>query len=149
MGTGIPATPTITVDMVPIKKDGATLYLLLIQRRKPPYQGCWALPGGKLDSGESCEQAAARELQEETGITGVALHQFHTYSGPGRDPRGHYISVAFYSRVDAATEARAGDDASAAAWFSVGQLPPLAFDHREIIRDALQAAFPVDEEEHP
>lgn len=142
MGTGTPATPTITVDMVIFKKQVTTLHLLLIQRQKPPYQGCWALPGGKLDANESVEQAAARELREETGITGIALRQYHVFSEPGRDPRGHSISVAFYGFAETATEASAGDDASAAAWFNLSALPHLAFDHEHIIHEALQVAYP-------
>jgi 8-oxo-dGTP diphosphatase len=128
--------------MVLFKQHRKSLEILLIQRQKPPYQGSWALPGGKLDTGETVEQAAARELQEETGVTDVALHPFHVFSEPQRDPRGHSISVAFYGKVSATTEARAGDDASAAIWYSIDQLPPLAFDHREIIHEALRAAFP-------
>ncbi|HLI09366.1 MAG TPA: NUDIX hydrolase [Ktedonobacteraceae bacterium] len=143
MGTGTPATPTVTVDIVLFKKHGIVLQLLLIQRKKPPYQGCWALPGGKLDTGESVEQAAVRELSEETGITGVELQQFHVFSEPERDPRGHYISVAFYGFVEAAIEAHAGDDASAAAWFNLPlpSLPQLAFDHEHIIREALSESI--------
>lgn len=142
MGTGTPATPTVTVDMVLFRQHRRAPQVLLIQRMKPPYQGQWALPGGKLDTGESCEQAALRELQEETGLTGVALHQFHTFSDPQRDTRGHYISVAFYGEVSTTAEARAGDDASAAIWYDIDQLPALAFDHREIIHEALRAAYP-------
>jgi 8-oxo-dGTP diphosphatase len=124
------------------KQRRKSLEILLIQRQKPPYQGSWALPGVQLAAGETIEQAAARELQEETGITDVALHPFHVFSEPLRDPRGHYISVAFYGKVSSNAEARAGDDASATAWFSVYQLPSLAFDHREIIVEALRAAYP-------
>lgn len=136
MGTGTPATPTITVDMVLFKQHGTTHCLLLIQRRDPPYQGCWALPGGNLDSGESVEQAAARELGKETGITGVVLHQYRVFSEPGRDPRGHYISVAFYGFAEHTAEA------GAAAWFDIAQLPHLAFDHEHIIHEALRVAYP-------
>ena len=132
---GTTATPTVTVDMVLFKQNRQ---ILLIQRRKPPYQNSWALPGGKLDTGESVEQAAQRELREETGITDAVLHQAGVFSNPQRDPRGHFISVAFYGVVEPETCAVAGDDANAAQWFSLSHLPPLAFDHEQIIQTIIE-----------
>ncbi len=132
-----PAQPvTLTVDMVLLSTDQR---LLLIKRRKWPFADMWALPGGKLNLGESLEEAAARELCEETGVQGVALRQFHTYSDPQRDPRGHFVSTVYIAKFNASSMTiQAGDDAKEARWFPVTQLPtPLAFDHSTIISDVL------------
>jgi hypothetical protein len=95
-----------------------------------------------LNANESIEQCAERELGEETNIRGVALEQVKLFSAPDRDPRGHYISVVFYGLVDAETVARAGDDAAIAKWFSISALPAdIAFDHADMIRAAIRAAF--------
>ena len=127
------AQVTMTVDMVIVYKD----HLLLIERRKWPYQGMWALPGGKLDEGESLEQAAARELYEETGVGGIPLLQVHTYSDPGRDPRGRYVSVAYAAVLPHEIAIQAGDDATSADWFPIDHLPLLAFDHARIVHETL------------
>lgn len=127
---------TLTVDMVLLSADRQ---ILLIKRRKWPFQDMWALPGGKLNPGESLEEAAARELCEETGMQGVALRQFHTYSDPQRDPRGHFVSTVCIAKFNTSSMTiQAGDDAKEARWFLVTQLPtPLAFDHSAIISDVL------------
>lgn len=98
---------------------GAALQLLLIRRGGHPFLGCWALPGGFVEPGESCDEAAARELQEETGLDGVALEPFGFYSAPGRDPRAWTVSQAYLAVVDAQTPVAAGDDAAEAQWFAV------------------------------
>ncbi len=130
--------PMVTVDAVVFsERDGARV-VSLIERGHDPFAGSWALPGGFVDMDEPLEAAAARELEEETGLRGVLLEQFHTFGTPGRDPRGRNISVAYAGMVpwkDAI--AQGGSDAARAAWFSLEELPPLAFDHREIVAYAV------------
>ena len=118
--------------------------LLLIRRGGHPFLGCWALPGGFAEQGETIEQTAARELEEETGLTGLELALVGLYSAPGRDPRGWTVSAAYAVVVDQGQcHAVAGDDAAQTGWFPVRngavELPEgeaLAFDHDQIIRDA-------------
>lgn len=130
--------PALTVDLVVLRPHEDRLQVLLVQRRHDPYQGRWALPGGFVDENEPLDQAARRELAEETGLTGVPLEQFGAFGDPGRDPRGWTVTVAYLARPSSAvTELRAGDDAARVAWFDVNQLPPLAFDHENIIKKAL------------
>jgi len=129
--------PALTVDCAIFGFDGAAAAILLIQRGSPPFQGRWALPGGFVDPDEALEHAALRELAEETGIAGVQLAQLTAYGDPGRDPRGHTVSVAFLGAVDLArVRATAGDDARAAQWHRLSELPDLAFDHGRIVADA-------------
>ncbi len=115
--------------------------LLLIQRRKPPYQGCWALPGGKLGEGETLEDAAHRELHEETGVEGVTMQFIGIYDDPERDPRGRYVSAAYVAAIgdNVVPRVEAGDEAGDARWFALNALPAdLAFDHAEIIGMAMR-----------
>lgn len=119
--------PTPTVDI--IIEIGEQI--VLIERKNPPYG--WALPGGFVDYGESFETAALREAEEETGLKVAGLRQFHTYSDPARDPRGHTASTVFIGQASQAP--CAGDDAARAELFSRDTLPPLAFDHAEILAD--------------
>ncbi|WP_159887922.1 NUDIX domain-containing protein [Paenibacillus puerhi] len=118
------------------------LEVLLIQRKNWPFEGHWALPGGFSSPTESMHACARRELQEETGVDSVHLEYFNVYSEPGRDPRGWMISHAFFALVkeEALVARRAADDASDVRLFSIGEALalPLAFDHRQIIRDALE-----------
>jgi 8-oxo-dGTP diphosphatase len=109
--------------------------VLLIQRGHPPFAGHWAIPGGFVDPGETLEHAAQRELEEETHLTNVALQQFAAFGDPGRDPRGWTVSVVFWGYYTGEPElARAGDDAAYAQWWSLDELPPLAFDHSKILQ---------------
>lgn len=113
-------------------------HVLLIERGWAPYKGCWALPGGHVDIGETSLAAAARELEEEAGIAvPVAdLRQVGAYDAPGRDPRGRYVSVAYTATLPSPVLPMAGDDATAARWWPLDALPDLAFDHAEILADA-------------
>jgi 8-oxo-dGTP diphosphatase len=141
--------PTVAVDVVifalqdmspeschPGDKD---LQVLLIRRGAPPFQSMWAIPGGFVRMNESLEGAALRELAEETGVTDVWLEQLYTFGAPHRDPRTRVISVTYYALVAAdKLDPHAGSDATEAAWHSMYDLPPLAFDHRQILDYALQ-----------
>ena len=112
----------------------------MIERKKPPFKGKWALPGGFLEGNETVEQAAFRELQEETGIQDVYLEQFHVFSDPDRDPRGRVITVAFFALiVSDHLELVATEDAEKAKWWTLDNLPTLAFDHAAIFNKGLEA----------
>jgi 8-oxo-dGTP diphosphatase len=117
-------------------------HVLLIERGWPPYEGCWALPGGHVDAGETSLAAAARELEEETGIIVPAanLRQVGAFDAPGRDPRGRYVSVAYTATLRAPITPEAGDDATAARWWPLTALPDLAFDHADILNVTRQVA---------
>jgi len=130
-------TIRLTADAVVVTPDGR--HVLLIQRGWPPYEGAWALPGGHVDRGETSRAAAARELLEETGIllATAELTQIGTWDQPDRDPRGRYITIAYLAVVPTGTPVIAGDDARAARWWPTDKLPPLAFDHADIITAAL------------
>lgn len=131
--------PAVTVDCVVFGYDGERLQLLLIERRDAPFAGQWALSGGFVRDDESLEAAARRELKEETGIAEVYLEQLYTFGEPGRDPRGRVISVAYYALVKPNRYTlEASTDAVGAAWFPVGELPVLAFDHSLIVKTALK-----------
>lgn len=139
--------PALTVDAVIFTMREEDLAVLLVKRGGPPFEGYWALPGGFVNENEALERAALRELREETGIPGVALEQLGAFGEPGRDPRGHTVSVAFFTFVVAdAAPIVAGDDAADAAWHALADLPidraptrrmpRLAFDHAQIIDKA-------------
>ena len=126
--------PAVTADIVIIKTIGPQREVLLIERKHPPFEGMWALPGGFLDMDETLEEAALRELQEETGITGLELEQFHTFSKVDRDPRHRTITTVFIGYTNENTaDPEAGDDAANTRWFPLHDLPPLAFDHGEVM----------------
>lgn len=131
--------PAVTTDVVLFTIREDSLQLLLIERGNDPFKGSWALPGGFVDIDEDLELGAARELAEETGVEGLYLEQLGTFGAPGRDPRERVISVAYLALApETKLAVRAGDDAAAADWFPVKALPPLAFDHAEIIEVAHQ-----------
>ncbi len=130
--------PMVTVDAVVFTERDGRLEVLLIQRGRDPFAGYWALPGGFVEMDETLEAAARRELEEETGLRGVALEQLRAFGDPGRDPRGRSIAIAFAGEADWRVHApRGADDAADARWFPVDALPPLAFDHREIVEYAV------------
>lgn len=127
----------LTVDVVLFTIRGRRLHVLLIRRGVKPFEGKYAIPGGFVLENESLEQAAARELREETGVAEVFLEQLYTFGDTGRDPRGRVVTVAYYALVPDAAEVRGGSDAREAGWFPVDALPPLAFDHARIVETAL------------
>ncbi len=128
----------VTVDVVLFRKMNSSYEILLIQRLNDPFKLYWALPGGFVDENENLETAAKRELFEETDIQLFQVKQLKAYGNPNRDPRHHTISVAFIGEIDSLAEAKAKDDAKAVKWFAVDELPALAFDHAEIIRDGIE-----------
>jgi len=130
--------PALTVDIIVIRKTNNKKEILLIQRLNSPFKDQWAFPGGFVDMDETLEDAAARELEEETGLSKINLNQFKAYSEPGRDPRGHTISVVFTGSLTDISKVKAGDDAKSANWFNIDNLPLLAFDHNKIIGEALK-----------
>ena len=131
--------PALAVDLIVIRHLGQQSEILLIKRKNDPFAGAWALPGGFLDENETLEDAAARELMEETNATATSLKQFNAYSHPDRDPRTRVISVVFAADVKAGQSITAGDDAADAKWFDIDRLPTLAFDHDEILHDFLSS----------
>ncbi len=131
--------PALTVDCVVFGLDETELKVLLIERRLPPFQGCWALPGGFVELEESLEAAALRELQEETGIEQVFLEQLYTFGAVDRDPRERIVSVAYYALVNLSEhQVQAASDARQAEWFAVAHIPSLAFDHDQVLTRALE-----------
>ena len=130
---GQPILP-VTSDVAIFTLRERRLELLLVKRANSPFQGSWALPGGFVHEDEDLEQAARRTLAEETGVRGVYLEQLYSFGRPDRDPRGRVISVAYYALIPSdKLELHAATDAEAVAWFALGLLPELAFDHRGIV----------------
>lgn len=133
--------PAVTADCVVITKEEDPR-VLLIQRGNEPFKGCWAFPGGFMDMDETTEQCAMRELKEETGLVVDHLTQIGAYSKVDRDPRGRTLSVAYLAIVNEPLAVSGMDDAAKADWFPLSSLPDLAFDHNEIMNDAI-AVFHV------
>ena len=129
--------PAVTADCVVMTKE-TTPQVLLIERGFDPYKGCWAFPGGFMNMDETTEQCAIRELEEETGLEVTDLQQIGAYSKVDRDPRGRTVTVAYLIVIDAPVAVIGQDDAAKAQWFSIDALPPLAFDHEDIMRDAIK-----------
>jgi ADP-ribose pyrophosphatase YjhB (NUDIX family) len=130
--------PATSVDVVIFTLRADDLQVLLVRRKHAPFEGRWAIPGGFVETDESLEAAARRELKEETGVRDVYLEQLYTFGDPKRDPRGRVVTVAYLALVPAPLAVQAGDDASDARWWSVYKLPSLAFDHAKILQYALQ-----------
>ena len=132
--------PMVTVDAVIFKCSMDKVSILLINRKNEPYIGRWAIPGGFIEMDEELEDAAARELAEETGLTGIDLEQMHTFGKVGRDPRGRQITIAFIGITDENNaNIKAGDDAAQAKWFDIDDLPEnMAFDHNEVAKFAIK-----------
>ncbi len=128
--------PAVTVDIIVFRLHNDKEEVLLIKRGNDPYKGKWALPGGFVDEDEPLEVAALRELEEETNLKDILLTQMHTFGSPGRDPRGHTVSVVYVGYLPEGAVAKAGDDAAEAKWFSVDKLPAMAFDHNLVVEMA-------------
>lgn len=129
----------VTVDAIVFRR-GDTPSVLLIQRGQAPFEGEWALPGGFVEVDETCLNAAHRELAEETGLRGVELTFLHYFDAIDRDPRHRTLSLAYWSVVeDGVVDISGADDAADARWFSLTDLPELAFDHAEIVARSLAA----------
>jgi 8-oxo-dGTP diphosphatase len=135
--------PSLTVDVVVVAPIDGQQKVLLIQRKNPPFAGRWALPGGFVEPYEPLEDAARRELWEETGIKPARLEQLHAFGDPGRDPRGWTVSVAYLAVPDEqaarSLNLQAGSDAASVGWFDLLDPPQLAFDHAEILVFARKA----------
>lgn len=126
--------PCLSADMAVFRRNGDHLEILLVLRKNTPYQGMWSLPGGFMEMDETLEQTASRELEEETGLKNVEMRQFRAFSSVDRDPRARVVTVLFTGNVEMEeSEAVGGDDAESAAWFPINDLPPLGFDHDEMI----------------
>jgi 8-oxo-dGTP diphosphatase len=128
----------VTVDIVIFSLRDDDLQVLLIKRKYPPFENTWAIPGGFVEPQESIEDAAARELFEETGVRGVHIEQLYTFGRVDRDPRGRMITVAYIALVPKPLAVQAGSDTTDAQWKSMYDLPPMGFDHADILHYALQ-----------
>ena len=120
------------------REEGVSI--LLIKRKYPPFKGNWAIPGGFVLDDESLEEAVARELEEETGVKINYLEQLYTFGAPKRDPRSRVLSVSYFGLVKSNQfqKLKASTDAEDAAWFNFKSLPKLAFDHKKILKTAIE-----------
>lgn len=130
--------PAVTADCVVITNEPQPK-VLLIQRGDDPFKGAWALPGGFMNMDETTEDCAIRELEEETGLKVATVFQIGAFSKVDRDPRGRSITVAYLAIIDSPKEVKGQDDAAKAEWFPINNLPQLAFDHNDIMKDAVEA----------
>lgn len=131
--------PSVTVDIVIFTIKDDELRVLLVKRDVEPFKNSWAVPGGFVKIDESLEDAAKRELEEETGIKDVYLEQLYSFGEPKRDPRGRVITVSYIALVNSEKmDLDAKTDVSEAKWFNVLKLPSLAFDHKKILEYALK-----------
>ena len=132
-------TIQLTVDAVVFTIQQTELKVLLIKRKKPPFKGMYAIPGGFVRDSEETHDAVLRELSEETGVSDIFLHFFNTYASVGRDPRGRVVSMGYLALISSdKLHLEASTDAEEARWFRYDSLPKLAFDHDDVIRDALK-----------
>ena len=132
--------PAVACDAAIFAEKDGLLCVLLVKRGNEPFKGMWALPGGFMEWGESCETTVAREIREETGLRGLKFKQFGVFSTPGRDPRGTVVSVTYLARAGVnLRRVKGGDDAAEARWFPVNKRPRLAFDHDLVLRAALKS----------
>ena len=129
--------PAVTTDCIVITRE-AEPKVLLIERGDEPFKGCWAFPGGFMNMAETTEQCAIRELEEETGLRVSEVHQIGAYSKVDRDPRGRTVTVAYLAIVEKPIAVTGQDDAAKAQWFPLSDLPELAFDHADIMQDAIR-----------
>ena len=129
--------PAVTADCVVMTNEPLPK-VLLIQRGADPFKGAWAFPGGFMNMDETTEQCAIRELKEETGLKVTAVDQIGAYSKVDRDPRGRTITVAYLAIIGSPEKVIGQDDAAKAEWFPITELPHLAFDHYDIMQDAVK-----------
>lgn len=130
--------PAVTVDAAVFARTATGTKILLIERKNEPCKGMWAFPGGFMNIDETAEQAVVRELREETGLQLAALTQVGAFTKVDRDPRERVITIAFYAILDSEETVCADDDAARAKWFSIANLPLLAFDHAHILRETMK-----------
>ena len=130
--------PALTADCIVFARKELDFRVLLVQRANEPYKGKWAFPGGFMNMDETTEETARRELKEETGLIVDDIRQIGTFDRVDRDPRGRVITVAYFVVIDGIRDVKGGDDAAVARWFSIGNLPELAFDHQKIMEVALR-----------
>jgi 8-oxo-dGTP diphosphatase len=131
--------PSVTVDVIIFTLSQGELKVLLVKRNLEPFKDKWAIPGGFVRIHESLHEAAKRELEEETGVKDVYLEQLYTFGDPKRDPRGRVITVSYLALINSDTiKLKASTDASEVKWFSIKEIPFLAFDHKKIIEYALK-----------
>lgn len=128
----------VTVDVIVFAIIERKLKVLLVKRKFQPFAGLWAIPGGFVRPHESLDDAARRELLEETELSDIYLEQLYSFGDPNRDPRGRVLSISYFAVVSNPKEVRGGSDASEAAWYSVFALPYLAFDHERILKYAVE-----------
>jgi len=128
----------VTVDIVIFTIQTGVLKVLLVKRRIPPFAGQFAIPGGFVHDDEDLDQAALRELREETGVSQVYLEQLYSFGKPNRDPRGRVITVAYFALISAERQLKAGTDAAEAIWWPTDQVSTLAFDHAKILEYAVE-----------
>lgn len=129
--------PAVTADSIVITKETEPK-VLLIERGDEPFKGGWAFPGGFMNMDETTEQCAIRELEEETGLRVSNIQQIGAYSKVDRDPRGRTVTVAYLAIVDEPIAVTGQDDAAKAQWYPINALPPLIFDHEDIMRDVIR-----------
>lgn len=138
MGRKKPGRVFVTCDVVLLVPGNEELQVLLVRRRNPPFEGRWAIPGGFIEPDEPLDETARRELREETGVEPAFLEQLYTFGDPRRDPRGRVITVTYLGLApEGHLKPRAGTDAAEVGWFPASRPPPLAFDHRKVLRVAL------------
>lgn len=130
--------PAVAADCVVFARDGGDAKVLLVERKNDPCKGEWAFPGGFMNIDETAEEAACRELEEETGLKVGEVRQLGAFTAVDRDPRERVVSIAYYVELPAAEAVRGSDDARRARWFSLEDLPKLAFDHEMILRKAVE-----------
>jgi len=130
---------SVTVDLVIFTVNKETLNVMLVKRAEAPYKDEWSLPGGFLFTGESLDEAALRVLKEKTGVKNVYLEQLYTFGKPDRDPRARVITVAYFALIPWSNlDQPESNKVTDLKWASVNQIPKLAFDHKEILRSAIQ-----------
>lgn len=131
--------PSVTVDIIIFTIKNKELKVLLVKRKLEPFKGKWATAGGFVRINDSLEEAAKRELKDETGVKDIYLEQLYTYGNPKRDPRGRVITVSYIALINSdKIKLKPDTDVSDAKWFSINKIPPLAFDHKKILDYALQ-----------